>query len=91
MKTLPVLVAAILLSGCATSVPVAKNFPSAPRELLISCADLELVAENEQQLSELLKVVTENYSRYHICRAKNINWIEWYNQQKKIHDSVTKK
>lgn len=91
MKIFSILAIALMLAGCATTVPVATKFPDAPPELLISCADLELVAENEQQLSELLKVVTENYSRYHTCRAKNISWIEWYNQQKKIHDSVTKK
>lgn len=91
MKAIPLILSAVLLAGCATKVPVAMKFPSVPAELLTSCEDLELVELNEQQLSELMKVVVANYGRYHECRLKLDNWIEWYNAQKEISDSVTKK
>ncbi len=81
----------IVLSGCATKVPVAMKFPVAPESLLITCKDLEQVKPNEEQLSEMLKVVVNNYSQYHECRSKVEAWIEWYKSQKEIHDSVTGK
>ena len=81
----------VLLSGCATKVPVAMKFPAAPESLLISCKDLEQVKPNEEQLSEMLKVVVKNYGQYHECRAKVEAWIDWYKSQKEIHESVTGK
>jgi hypothetical protein len=81
----------IVLSGCATKVPVAMKFPAAPESLLITCKNLEQVKPNEEQLSEMLKVVVTNYGQYHECRAKVEAWIEWYKSQKEIHDSVTGK
>lgn len=87
-KTSLVLLAALVLSGCATKVPVAMKFPNAPESLLITCEDLQKVPENEEQLSEMLKVA--NYGRYHECKAKIDAWIDWYNQQKKVTESVTK-
>ncbi len=81
----------IVLSGCATKVPVAMKFPVAPESLLITCKDLEQVKPNEEQLSEMLKVVVNNYSQYHECRSKVEAWMEWYKSQKEIHDSVTGK
>jgi hypothetical protein len=89
MKTLILIPLIVLLSGCATKVPVAMKFPVAPETLLISCKDLEQVKPNEEQLSEMLKVVVTNYGQYHECRAKVDLWIEWYKSQKDIHDSVT--
>lgn len=85
------LLCAVLLSGCATKVPVAMKFPTAPETMLTNCEDLLLTKPNEEQLSELMKTVVANYGRYHECRAKVAAWIEWYSSQKKISDSVTKK
>ncbi len=90
MKNKIILLSLILLSGCATSVPVAMKFPGAPEQLLTTCAELEKIPPTEEQLSELAKVVTKNYSHYHECRAKVDAWIDWYKKQKEIHDSVIK-
>lgn len=90
MKSKIFLVSLLLLSGCATPVPVAIKFPNVPEQLLITCAELEKIPPTEEQLSELAKVVTKNYSHYHECRAKVDAWIDWYKKQKEIHDSVTK-
>jgi hypothetical protein len=87
MKYLLILASAVLLSGCLAT-PVKRTFPDVPKELLVICPDLTSVVEGTTQLSEVLKVVTENYSQYHECRIKNDLWIEWYKTQKQIFDSV---
>jgi hypothetical protein len=87
MKYLLILASTILLTGCLAT-PVKRTFPEAPKELLAICPDLVKVADGTTQLSEVLKVVTENYSQYHECRIKNDLWIEWYKSQKEIFDSV---
>ena len=90
MKKL-VVFAALLLTGCATAVPVGMKFPDAPPSLLTKCEDLEQVKPTEEQLSELMKVVTKNYGSFYECKVKVDAWIEWYKKQKEISDSVMKK
>lgn len=87
MKKLLFLVPVLLLSGCLTTTPVKRNFPEVPKELMEACPDLKLV-EQTDKLSDVLKVVTDNYSQYHECRIKVDTWIEWYKTQKQIFDSV---
>ena len=87
MKYLTILFAAILLSGCLAT-PVKRTFPDVPKELMEICPDLSMVPEGTTKLSEVMKVVTTNYSQYHECRIKNDMWIEWYKTQKSIFDSV---
>ena len=70
----------ILLTGCSTVVPVKQKFPPATQSLMIACPDLTEVMETEK-LSDVLSVVTKNYSEYHQCRFKVDAWIEWYNNQ----------
>lgn len=87
MKYLLILSTAVLLSGCLAT-PVKRTFPDAPKELMQICPDLAMMPVTSDKLSEMLKVVTENYSQYHECRIKNDLWIEWYKTQKEIFDSV---
>jgi hypothetical protein len=87
MKLLSILLTSILLTGCLTA-PVKRTFPDVPKELMEICPDLATVANDTTQLSEVMKVVTKNYSQYHECRIKNDLWIEWYNIQRKIFESV---
>lgn len=91
MKKVILLAVLVSLAGCATKVPVAMKFPAVPKQLLITCAELEKVPPTEEQLSEVAKKIVKNYGHYHECRAKVDAWIDWYNQQKEIHDSVTGK
>lgn len=77
----------LVLTGCAGTAPVKRNFPEVPKELITVCADLKQT-EPTTKLSEVLKIVTENYSEYHECKAKVDTWIEWYNSQKQIFESV---
>lgn len=87
MKLVLILASVILLSGCIAT-PVKRTFPEAPADLLKICPDLTAVAEGSDRLTEMLKVVTDNYSQYHECRVKNDLWIEWYKTQKEIFNSV---
>ena len=73
--------------GCSTTVPVTAKFPKAPERLMQQCPPLEKL-ENEAKLSDIAKSVTNNYTKYHECSIQNESWIEWYNVQKKIFESV---
>jgi hypothetical protein len=82
-----ILIGVLLLSGCASSVPVAMKFPEVPADMLVACPDLKL-APDTTKLSEVLPVVADNYGQYYSCKDNTDSWIEWYNTQKKIFDSV---
>lgn len=74
-----------MMTGCVT--PVDRNFPSLPDSLKTKCQDL-LDTPNTDKLSIVLTVVTTNYSQYQECSIKVDTWLQWYNDQKKIFDSV---
>ena len=63
MKIVLILATTILLSGCL-STPVKRNFPEVPKELIEICPNLKDVPEGTTKMSEVLKVVTENYMKY---------------------------
>jgi len=89
MKKFLPLILVLLLVGCKDdAVPVAVRFPDVPAELLEACPDLKEVDANTTKLSEVIGVVSENYSQYHSCRLQVDNWIEWYKTQKKIFDDI---
>ena len=86
MKLL-IAVVALSLSACV-SVPVERKFPKAPDELMVSCLDLQTIPAGTTQLSVVVEAVTTNYGQYQLCQSKNDTWINWYNEQKKIFESV---
>lgn len=79
----------ILLTGCVT--PVKHAFPTPPPVVVERCPDLYTLADNEEQLTEFLKVVTKNYTLYHDCASKHDLLVKWINEQKAIHDAVFNK
>jgi hypothetical protein len=87
MKKL-ILIPLLLLLGCSTVVPVTVKFPDAPKDLIAPCQDLKTLDAKTEKLSDVLEVVTDNYSLYYECKTKNDDWIEWYNSQKKIFDNI---
>ena len=78
----------LLLTGCATSVPVTMSFPQAPAALTKPCEQLLPLATDKKELSDLLDNANENYSKHHECAAKFKGWQEWYDTQKKIFEDV---
>jgi hypothetical protein len=85
MKRLLLLIPAVLLTGCLTTIP---PFPEVPKELLQACPDLKTVDSQNDKLSAIVETVADNYKQYYDCKAKVDYWVEWYNGQKKIRDSV---
>jgi hypothetical protein len=77
----------LLLTGCSTTVPVTAKFPEAPNELLQRCPALKQMNE-EVKLSDVAKNITYNYTLHYECAIKHDAWIEWYQSQKKIFESV---
>jgi hypothetical protein len=86
MKRLLLLIPIVMLAGCLAT-PVKRNFPEVPKEIMEACPDLKTVEQTEK-LSEVLKVVVDNYGQYHECKIKVDTWMEWYKTQKQIFDSV---
>jgi hypothetical protein len=79
----------ILLTGCASTVPVVPKFPDVPPAMLTPCPELEKLPD-QTKLSEVDEVVVRNYTTYYKCAVNNDGWIEWYNTQKKIFDNISK-
>jgi hypothetical protein len=77
----------IVLSGCSTTVPVTVKFPEAPKELMTTCPDLKQTPPTSK-LSDVLQVVTDNYSQYYECRVKLDSWIEWYKTQRTLFEEI---
>lgn len=81
----------LLLTGCTTTAPVTYKFPDVPPELMVPAEPLkDLPKGKKPELSDILKNVNENYGHYYELRNKYNLWIDWYNQQKKIHEDATK-
>lgn len=76
-----------MLGGCSTTVPVVAKFPEAPSKLFAKCPNLEKL-EEQPKLSDVAKSVTNNYTTYYECAVKHDSFIEWYNVQKNIFESV---
>ena len=82
------IILALLLTGCATrNVPLTSNFPDVPDRLIVVCPQLEKLPE-ETKLSEVDKTLVKNYTTYYECAVKVDGWIEWYNTQKSISETV---
>ena len=78
----------VALAGCSTPVPVKQEFPVAPEALLQRCPDLLTIDNSKNTLSEMLKVVIQNYALYYQCAEKTHGWQDWYAEQKKIYENV---
>lgn len=87
MKRSLVLIPILLLIGC-TAAPVKRSFPDVPSDLKVACPELRTINTDTDKLSDVITVVTENYGQYQECKIKVDTWIEWYNSQKTIFDSV---
>jgi hypothetical protein len=84
---LALLLMPLLLAGCLAT-PVKRNFPDVPDDLKVSCPALREVDPKTTKLSEVVSVVSDNYGTYQECKIKVDGWVEWYNTQKGIFESV---
>jgi hypothetical protein len=79
----------MLLSSCSTA-PVKIKFPEVPQELREPCPALAQVNPQDHQLSSLLEVVVANYAQYYECKNRADGWTQWYDNQRKIYESIYK-
>ena len=87
MKYISLILTAFLV-GCSTPVPVKQKFPDVPKSLIEKCESLKKIEGDRVAITEMLKVVVQNYGMYYECAAKVEGWQEWYNEQKRIHESI---
>ena len=78
----------LLLTGCATTVPVTMSFPQVPAELAKPCELLLPLDRSKRELTDLLENTTDNYAKAKECHAKSKAWVEWYETQRKIFEEV---
>lgn len=77
------------LTGCfSTTAPVKREFPAAPPVLMEPAPDLKTLEGKEADLRRLLETSIENMGTYHELRERFLAWQKWYQEQKKIFDSV---
>ena len=86
MKYILTLLMTLVLTAC--TVPVQRKFPDLPKSLTQECPELQVVPKGTSKLSEILIVVTTNYSQYHQCRFEVESFQQWYIQQKELVESV---
>ena len=79
---------ALLLTGCLGTAPIKPKWPDVPTALTERCETLKKVEGDKVAITEMLKVVVQNYTLYYECSTKVEGWNEWYEGQKKIYDSV---
>ena len=82
------LILVALLSACSTPVPVTQKFPEVPKALIERCESLKKIEGDRVAITEMLKVVVQNYGMYYECAAKVDGWNDWYLEQKRIYESV---
>jgi hypothetical protein len=75
------------LAACSTA-PVKQKFPEVPKALIERCESLKKVEGDRVAITEMLKVVVQNYGMYYECAAKVDGWNDWYLEQKRIYESV---
>ena len=94
MKNILLLLVTFILSSCAyfkQPVPIVPKFPDPVPELMIKCNDLKTVQGEKVTITDMLKVIVENYTLYYDCSTKVDGWHEWYHTQKEIMDNIKTK
>jgi hypothetical protein len=88
MKKFLTILIITILTGCGTA-PVVVKFPDAPEALMTPAGKLTpLATDKKVELSDIIENANENAGKYYALREKYNAWIEWYNSQKKIFDSI---
>jgi hypothetical protein len=91
MKTI-ILLLTVFLIGCTKTVPVRMDFPQAPEILLKKCENLKQVESNPigTPITDLFKVIIENYTLYHECSNRVDGWQDWYKSMQNIYGGIRK-
>lgn len=90
MKKFLLLLSIVALAGCSTTVPVKQKWPDVVTELQEKCPQLKTIEGEKVSITDMLKVVIENYTTYYQCANKVEGWNEWYTKQKEIFERANK-
>jgi hypothetical protein len=52
------------------------------------CDDLKTIEGDKVLITDMLKIIVQNYTLYYECSTKVDGWQDWYNQQKKIYENL---
>lgn len=85
-----IIISALALTACSTTVPVKQKFPEVSNRLMTRCPQLETITNDQASLTDMLKVVVQNYTTYYQCAVVSDGWQEWYQIQKQIFEEVNK-
>jgi hypothetical protein len=77
----------LMLTACATSVPVTAKFPEPPTIGQSACPPLKTLTDTAK-LSDIANTVAMNYSTYYECAVKVDTWNEWYAIQKNLFENI---
>jgi type IV pilus biogenesis protein CpaD/CtpE len=88
MKKILLAIAILSLVGCASTPHGKETFPEVPKDMLTACPDLGTVDPTTTKLSDVVDSVTGNYQAYYSCKDNVDSWINWYNTQQKIFNSI---
>ena len=69
-------------------MPLSPKFPKVSSDLLEASSDLKPLPEDKKTLTDLIENANENYGTYYDLKGKYDSWIEWYNVQKQIFESI---
>jgi hypothetical protein len=69
-------------------VPIVPTFPNATPELMKKCEELKTIEGDKVLITDMLKIIVQNYTLYYECSTKVDGWQDWYNQQKKIYENL---
>ena len=93
MKFLSIILITVVLSSCSMfkqPVPVVPKFHNATPDLMKKCEELKKIYVDKVSITDMLKVVVNNYTLYYECSTKVDGWQDWYNEQKKTYESIKK-
>jgi len=93
MRLTIVLLTTLILGGCGFMKPVLimPEFPQPVKELTEKCRELQMIEGDTVAITDMLKIVVNNYTLYHQCSLKVDGWNDWYVEQKQIYDEVKNK
>jgi PBP1b-binding outer membrane lipoprotein LpoB len=77
-----IIILALLLAGCSTSVPMVQRFPAPPTDMA-EPAPLDTLQAGAT-MTNLLQTMNTNYARYHEQAAIVRAWNRWYKGQSEI-------
>lgn len=85
VKFMTLSVLCISLAGCHV-IPKKPDFPKAIPELTEKCPELKKIEAENISITDMIKIVSENYTFYYDCANKVAGWNKWYVEQKKINE-----